>query len=75
MDHLLTKFDIHQTNFFLAINVLVTSLQAISDPKVTIACESIKGKQLNGNAYVTGNVETQAVCKLTGLVQAVDCLE
>ena len=35
------------------INVLVTSLYAISDPKVAIACESIKGKLLNGNAYKT----------------------
>ena len=53
MDHLLTKFQKYRTETFGAINVLVTSLLAISDPKVAIVCESIKGKLLNGNAYKT----------------------
>ena len=35
------------------VNVLVTSLHTISDPKVAIVCEAIKGKLLNGNAYKT----------------------
>ena len=53
MDHLLTKFQKYRTENFGAINVLVTSLHAILDPKVAIVCESIKGKLLNGNAYKT----------------------
>ena len=53
MDHLLTKFQKYRTENFGAINVLVTSLLAISDPKVAIVCESIKGKLLNGNTYKT----------------------
>ena len=53
MDHLLTKFQKYRTENFGAINVLVTSLHAILDPKVAIVCESIKGKLLNVNAYKT----------------------
>ena len=53
MDHLLTKFRENRAENVLAINVLVTSLNAISDPKVAIVCESIRGKVLNGNAYKT----------------------
>ena len=52
-DHLLKKIKKYWTENFGAINVLVTSLHAISDPKVAIVCESIKGKLLNGNAYKT----------------------
>ena len=53
MNQLLTKFQKYRTENFGAINVLVTSLHAILDPKVAIVCESIKGKLLNGNAYKT----------------------
>ena len=53
MEHLLTKFQKYRTENFGAINVLVTSLHAILDPKVAIVCESIKGKLLNRNAYKT----------------------
>ena len=53
MDHLLTKFQKYRTKNFGSINVLVTSLHAILDPKVAIVCESIKGKMSNGNAYKT----------------------
>ena len=60
MDHLLTKFKKYRIENFGAINVLMTSLHAISDPKVAIVCESIKGKLLNRNAY-----KTQAIRKLT----------
>ena len=53
MDHLLAKFKKYRTENFGAINVSVMSLHAISDPKVAIVCESMKGKLLNGNAYNT----------------------
>ena len=49
----MTKVQQYRTENFGNINVLVTSLHAISDPKVAIICESIKGKLLNGNAYKT----------------------
>ena len=53
MDHLRIKFQKYQTENFGAFNVLMTSLHAISDPKVAIVRESIKGKPLNGNACKT----------------------
>ena len=51
--HLLIKFKKYRTEIFGAINVLVTPLHTISNPKVANVCESIKGKLLNGNAYKT----------------------
>ena len=53
MDHLLKVFQKHQTEYCWAVDVFVTSLHAISDPKVAFVCESIKDKLLNGNAYKT----------------------
>ena len=50
IDHLLTKFEKYRTENFGAHNVLATSLHVISDPKVALVCESIKGKLLNGSA-------------------------
>ena len=50
MEHILTKFRKYRTEHFGVINVLVTSsLHAISDPKVVIVCQSIKGNLLNAN--------------------------
>ena len=62
MDHLFTKFQKYRTEDFGAIKVLMTSLHAISNPKVAIVCESIKGKLLDGNAY-----KTQGRRKITSL--------
>ena len=42
-----------ETDTRARVNVLVTSLQAISDPKMGNVCESIKGRLLNENAYKT----------------------
>ena len=47
----------------------MTSLRAISDPKVAIVCESIKGKLLNGNAY-----KTQVRRKMTSKMDISDFL-
>ena len=64
MDHFLTKFQKYRTKNFGAINVLVTSLHAILDPKVAIVCESIKGKLLNGNIQNNPPTILPAICEI-----------